>query len=93
MSLLTITGSIADNHPQFDLLTIHFDELLRKGFISLPLQHLQLYYLGDKIRVNEWFGRNTPNKKRVAYVVITYCAYKGTLTENLTTSLFTFYLI
>ena len=93
MSLLTITGSIVDNMPQIDLVTYQFDKLIKNGVIQLPLQHLQLYYLGDKFRVNEWFGYSTCGKPRVAYVVITYCAYQHTLTENLTTSYFILDLI
>lgn len=93
MSLLTITGSIADNMPQVDLTASNFDSLLRDGFISLPLQHLQQYYLGDKLRVNEWFDCSTCGKTRVAYVIITYCAYRYTLTENLSTSFFILELV
>lgn len=93
MSLLTITGCIVDNHPQFDVVSSKFDELISKGHISTVLQHLQLYYLGDIIRVNEYFDCKCSCSPRSCYVVITYCAYKGTLTENLTTSLFTFGLI
>lgn len=93
MSLLTITGSIADNHPQFDLLSSMFDILLVKGSITIELQHLQLYYLGDIIRVNEYFDLRTCGKPRQAYVNISYCAYHGTYFGCMTTSLFTFDLI
>lgn len=93
MSLLTITGSIVDNHPQFDLHSVFFDQLIEKGSISLTLQHLQLYYIGNVIRINEHLSCHRHYRPRVCYVSISYSAYLGTMTENLTTSLFIFNLI
>ena len=93
MSLLSITGSVVDNHPQFDLLPFSFDRLLKEGFISLHLQHLQLYYLGDVFRVNEWFDSSCCGKPRVCYVTVSSCSYKFTLENGLTTSFFKLELI